>query len=140
MRLSCLENTIIAKPSKRTSKSKGTNLGQAQDEEVTFTTGITLSDSTLKELAKQIAKELVAQEKKRTTDFMTPNDIAEYFGFGFNSTTIRELLKRPDFPKPLEITMGGHKRYRRKDVVKWAEDQMGDDSEKMLSSAALAAF
>ncbi len=82
-----------------------------------------LSASEIKELAKQVAKEL-----KKGELLVSPNDIALMFGYAPNSTAIRQILEDPSFPAPVPLLEKGYRRYLRSDVEAWVQKKREEQS------------
>lgn len=81
----------------------------------------------IKALAREVAREI----QKSNAILVKSSDIAAMLGYGYNSTPLRKLLEDPTFPPCVELTEGGHKRYRRKDVEQWIDSRF-DDQAKMI--------
>lgn len=119
---------------------------------------IELNDEVLKKLAKEIVAQLcsddafrssifdnktmkkmsksIATEMRQAEYLVTARDIALLCGLGENSSVVRKMMDDPTFPPPAEVTEGGHKRYRRKDVIRWIDNKF-DALERAAKQAYL---
>lgn len=77
---------------------------------------------------KTLAKELAKQQKKGEI-IVSPADIALMFSYEPDSTAIRQILEDPTFPPSITLTPGGHRRYRRQDVVEWIDRKFEAESQ-----------
>lgn len=91
---------------------------------------LTMSD--IKAIAKAVAKEM----GRGNSYLIAPSDVAEMMGYSTTSSMIEKILRDPTFPAPVEITEGGHRRYRRHDVVAWIDRKVEAGNDAAFAAAS----
>lgn len=87
-----------------------------------------------RELAMQMADE-ITRKLQKTKFVMSRAELAEALGYQKQSSAIEKVIADPSFPQPIEITEGGHKKWRTKDVEDWLDSRRAKESDLALAAA-----
>jgi predicted DNA-binding transcriptional regulator AlpA len=82
----------------------------------------------IKELAKQIAKEI----KPQTAFLVDLHGIEDMLSLGFNSSVASKLVKEPGFPSPIKVGDCNKRFWRRADVEAYFNAQVERQSQMAL--------
>lgn len=97
-----------------------------------------MSENEIKMIARELAHEMaveIARQLQKTKLVMSKPEVAEALGYQKNSSAIEKIIADPTFPRPIEISEGGRKKWRTRDVEAWLESRAQNASEIALLAA-----
>ena len=89
-----------------------------------------LSDSDVRRIAKATADELA----KRNSFMMTQRDLANFFGYAYDSRAVRHLVALPDFPPSARVAGDSRPMWVRSEVESWARSKFCTSGEAVLAT------
>ena len=89
-----------------------------------------LSDSDVRRIAQATADELT----KRNSFMMTQRDVANFFGYAYDSRAVRQLLALPYFPMPSQIVGESRPRWVRSEGESWARNKFCERGAAVLAT------
>lgn len=100
--------------------------------------GENMTESDIKSIARELAQEMaveIARRLQKTKLVMSKPEVAEALGYQKNSSAIEKIIADPTFPRPIEISEGGRKKWRTRDIEAWLESRAQNASEIALLAA-----
>lgn len=103
-----------------------------------------MKDNDIKSLAREIAQELASKmvneildKLNKTKYLMTKPEVAVALGYDRYSSAVEKIIADPTFPPPLEISEGGRRRWRTKDIESWIDSKKKEKERLIMSLPVL---
>lgn len=68
---------------------------------------------------------------------MTKPEVAVALGYDRYSSAVEKIIADPTFPPPLEISEGGRRRWRTKDIESWIDSKKKEKERLIMSLPVL---